>query len=145
MTSRYLIILLCLTVFSCNNSEKKEEAEAKDQELVMAERSEMALLMNDMYAFNQSIRQQVIEGTLSNSYPENFERIHTAVLTDPSDRNETFESFSKLFIESQKSVFEAPRGELVVRYNNSVNACIACHNKMCTGPIPRIKKLLIEE
>lgn len=110
----------------------------------MVKPSEMANLMNEMYAFNESIKQQVIEGKLNNNYPEKFNNIHSAVMTDPNDRDETFEAFSKLFLESEQALFEAPKEELVMRYNNAINACIACHTKKCSGPIPRIKKLLIK-
>lgn len=136
------ICLLCVLSFSCKE-EKKEQPKVK-KELIMVKSSEMANLMNEMYAFNESIKQQVIEGKLNNSYPEKFNNIHSAVMTDPNDRDETFAAFSKLFLETEQALFEAPKEELVMRYNNAINACIACHTKKCTGPIPRIKKLLIK-
>jgi cytochrome c553 len=141
MRLNYLFIALTLVLLGCKNVQ--EEPEAK-QDLVMAQRSEMALLMNEMYAFNESIKQQIIDGTLSTSYPEKFDNIHSAVLTDNSDRDLNFESFSKLFLEAQKQIFESPKEELITRYNNAINACISCHNVKCVGPIPRIKKLLIK-
>lgn len=141
MRLKYLFIALIMVLLGC----KKEQEEPKGEDtLVMAQRSEMALLMNEMYAFNQSIKQQIIDGTLSTSYPEKFDNIHSAVLTDNSDRDLNFESFSKLFLEAQKQVFESPKEELITRYNNAINACISCHNVKCVGPIPRIKKLLIK-
>jgi cytochrome c553 len=136
------ICLLCVLSFGCKEEKKEQPKEKK--ELVMVKPSEMANLMNEMYAFNESIKQQVIEGKLNNSYPEKFNNIHSAVMTDPNDRDETFEAFSKLFLESEQALFEAPEEELVMRYNNAINACIACHTKKCSGPIPRIKKLLIK-
>jgi cytochrome c553 len=141
MRFNYLLILLTLVLLGCKNTQ--EEPKEKE-ELRMAERSEMALLMNEMYAFNESIKQQIIEGTLSTSYPEKFDNIHSAVLTNPTARDLNFESFSKLFLEAQKQIFESPQEELITRYNNAINACISCHNVKCVGPIPRIKKLLIE-
>lgn len=132
---------MTLVLLGCKESQ--EEPKEK-QALIMAERSEMAELMNEMYAFNESIKQQIMDGTLSTTYSEKFNNIHSAVLTDNSDRDLTFESFSKLFLESQKQIFDAPQEELITRYNNAINACISCHNVKCVGPIPRIKKLLIE-
>ena len=110
----------------------------------MAPRSEMALLMNDMFAFNESIKSQVISGELNNSFPIHFNKIETAELTDPTDRNSSFESFSKEFIDKTKLLFEDHDSELKTRYNDVVNACISCHQTTCLGPIPRIKKLLIK-
>lgn len=110
----------------------------------MVERSEMALLMNEMYAFNESIKKQIINGEISNSYPEHFDKIYSALLTDPSVRDAEFETNSKHFIQTQKAVFEDSNNDLILSYNNAVNACISCHNVTCVGPIPRIKKLLIK-
>ena len=132
---------MTLVLLGCKESH--EEPKEK-QALIMAERYKMAELMNEMYAFNESIKQQIMDGTLSTTYPEKFNNIHSAVLIDNSDRDLTFESFSKLFLESQKQIFEAPQEELITRYNNAINACISRHNVKCVGPIPRIKKLLIE-
>lgn len=134
-------LLIFLLLFSCNS---KQEATRESEKLVMAPRSEMALLMNDMFAFNESIKSQVISGELNNSFPIHFNKIETAELTDPTDRNSSFESFSKEFIDKTKLLFEDHDSELKTRYNDVVNACISCHQTTCLGPIPRIKKLLIK-
>ena len=139
--SYLLIVFLVLIVFGCKNNQEEQK---EKKVLVMAKTSEMALLMNEMYAYNESIKQQIIEGNLSNSYPQRFDNIHSAVLTNPSVRDFDFESFSKQYLEAQKQVFESPQEELITRYNKAINACISCHNVKCVGPIPRIKKLLIK-
>lgn len=139
--SYLLIVFLVLIVFGCKNNQEEQK---EKKVLVMAKTSEMALLMNEMYAYNESIKQQIIEGNLSNSYPQRFDNIHSAVLTNPSVRDFDFESFSKQYLEAQKQVFESPQEELTVSYNKAINACISCHNVKCVGPIPRIKKLLIK-
>lgn len=136
-----LLVILLLTTLSCK---KNQEAQKEKKVLVMAETSEMGKLMIEMYAFNESIKQQIINGNLNNSYPKRFDSIHSAVLTNPTVRDSSFESFSKQFIEAQKQVFESPQEELTINYNNAVQACISCHNVKCVGPIPRIKKLLIK-
>lgn len=141
MRTVLFLLLITSVVFSCK---EEPQPEVEKPELVMAETSEMAQLMREMYAFNESIRQQIIDGSLANDYPMNFDKIHSAVLTDPSDRDASFKSFSKLFLEAERKVFEDTNEDLVARYNNAVNACISCHNVTCTGPIPRIKKLLIK-
>ena len=139
--SYLLIVFLVLIVFGCKNNQEEQK---EKKVLVMAKTSEMALLMNEMYAYNESIKQQIIEGNLSNGYPQRFDNIHSAVLTNPSVRDFDFESFSKQYLEAQKQVFESPQEELTISYNNAINACISCHNVKCVGPIPRIKKLLIK-
>jgi len=136
----FLTLVLCFVVFGCKSNEEEKQKKV----LVMAETSEMALLMNEMYAYNESIKGQIIEGALNNEYPEKFDNIHSAVLTTPSDRDLNFESFSKLFLEAQKELFESPEEDLIIQYNKTITACISCHNVKCLGPIPRIKKLLIK-
>ncbi len=139
---RYFLIVIfgALLVLSCKEQEDKV---AEKPELIMAETSEMAQLMREMYAFNESIRQQIIDGELANAYPLSFDKIHSAVLTDPSDRDASFEQFSNHFIKAERAVFIDDSDDLIYKYNNAINACISCHNVTCTGPIPRIKKLLI--
>ncbi len=141
MRFKNLLFLLVLVAFGCK--ETKEEPKEK-KELIMAKTSEMAQLMNEMYAYNESIKQQIIDGGFDNSFPEKFKNIHSAVLTDPNDRDESFESFSKLFLEAQQAVFESQSEDLTANYNKAINACISCHEVKCVGPIPRIKKLLIK-
>lgn len=101
--------------------------------------------MNEMYAHNLEIKKAILEGGIPTQFPMDFLKIHTAELSEFKSRNETFESFSKLFIETEKEIFnEASTIPLEDRYNNAINLCISCHQTECTGPIPRIKKLLIK-
>ena len=138
----YILIYGLFLITSCDSSEKETLVEVKE-ELIMAPRSEMALLMNEMYAFNESIKQQIISGSINNAYPTHFEKINSAILTNPSDRDTSFETFSQEFIHKTKAVFDSSDGDASLKYNEAVNACIACHQTTCIGPIPRIKKLLI--
>ena len=139
----YLLFCGLLLITSCNSSKKESLVEVKEG-LIMAPRSEMAILMNEMYAFNESIKQQIISGSINNAYPIHFERIDSAILTDPTDRDASFETFSQEFIHKTKAVFESSSSDALFKYNEAVNACIACHQTTCIGPIPRIEKLLIK-
>ena len=136
-----LLVILLFIAFGCKKNQEKQK---EKKVLVMAETSEMTKLMIEMYAYNESIKQQIINGELKNSYPERFDNIHSSVLTNPSVRDSNFEAFALKFIEAQKQVFESPQEELTINYNNAIQACITCHNVKCVGPIPRIKKLLIK-
>lgn len=145
-------LLSCFSVIillvSCNNAEEKAISKAsEEQEIVydMYEPSEMANLMNQMYAYNLDIKKAIVAGEGIEEFPLDFLKIHTAELSDFKKRNETFESFSKLFILTEKELYN-PESKLpeTERFNNVVNLCISCHQTECTGPIPRIKKLLIK-
>ena len=78
-------------------------------------------------------------------FPTDFLKIHTAQLSDFKKRNAKFEAFSKLYIVAEQDVFNSESAMPVKdRFNNAVGICISCHQTECTGPIPRIKKLLIK-
>lgn len=135
-------LLISLFLLSCN-SEKKEEK--KELVFDMYEPSEMSLLMNQMYEINERIKKDIQDGKTPEDFPLEFLKIHTAELSDFKQRNETFESFSKLFVEKQKDIFETASNEdAKKRFNQAINLCISCHKTECTGPIPRIQKLLIK-
>jgi len=132
-------LLICFT--SCKDEVVKKEKEP----LIMVEQSEMSLLMNEMFAFNESIKQQIKDGKLNNDFPEHFNKIHTAVLTDSTVRDEAFKKDAQLFLDAQKALFEVETTEdLKMHYNNAVKACISCHEVTCVGPVPRIKKLYVK-
>jgi len=136
-----VLVILIFIAFGCKTN---QEDQKEKKVFVMAETSEMTRLMIEMYAYNESIKQQIINGNLNNSYPQRFDSIHSAVLTNPTVRDSSFESFSNQFIEAQKQVFQSPQDELTIHYNNAIHACISCHKVKCVGPIPRINKLLIK-
>lgn len=135
-----LLLLFFLIAFSCKDN---KEVQKGNKLYVMAEPSEMTTLMMEMYAYNEGFKKQILDGNLTTGFPERFQSIHSAVLTNPTMKDSSFEAFASEFIEAQKLVFEAPEDELTTHYNNAINACISCHNVKCVGPIPRIKKLLI--
>ena len=48
------------------------------------------------------------------------------------------------YIDNVRAIYDSTSTiPLKNRYNNAINSCISCHTTECTGPIPRIKKLLI--
>lgn len=111
----------------------------------MYDPSEMSILMNRMYEINEKIKKDILEGKPLEDFPLEFLQIHTAELSDFKKRNETFESYSKLFLEKEQNIFKTTTNEEAKeRFNQAISLCISCHQTECTGPIPRIKKLLIK-
>jgi hypothetical protein len=145
-----LFIISCLIGFSflsCKDAASEVTTEAKEHIVYdMYVPSEMANLMNEMYAHNLKVKQEIIDGKQPTEFPLEFLKIHSAEFTKgKKGRNDTFESFSKLFIENQKEIYNKDSEiDMKDRYNNSINLCISCHQTECTGPIPKIKKLLIQ-
>jgi hypothetical protein len=148
MKPYFVYILVCL-VLSCGSSEKTEKKititdGAKTYDVYKA--SEMSTLMKGMYAYNEQLKHDIESGnSVSEAFPEEFLNIHSAQLSETKLRNETFEHYSGKFIQAQQHVFaEDTLLSLEERYNNSINMCLSCHKTECTGPIPKIKKLLIK-
>jgi len=140
---KVIILFISYGLFLACNSNKAKELKNPNEELVMYEFSEMALLMEEMYKTNETLKQKIVNKEAIGNFSTKFLDIHSAVLTNPKDRTESFEVFSKTFIKNQQAIFTASQEKVKEQFNLMVNSCIACHKTTCTGPIPRIKKLLI--
>ncbi|SDR71507.1 hypothetical protein SAMN05216503_0572 [Polaribacter sp. KT25b] len=100
--------------------------------------------MLKMYQANLENKSLILEGKTPNAFPEEFINIHTAKLTDPSDRNASFKVFSEMYLNTFQQDFKTEKDSLKAKHNNTIYTCIACHKTTCIGPIPKIKKLLIQ-
>jgi len=142
-----LLLILTLLIYSCQNKLQKEEISTKTvetEELVMYEMSEMALLMEKMFVENEQLKKKIENGEELGAFNQEYLKIHSAILTDPDVRNNSFNSFSKALLLNQEAVFTTEGEEVKAQFNRMVQTCIACHQTTCMGPIPRIKKLLIK-
>lgn len=146
------ITLFCFILFfvSCQNVKQEETGaenvatETKSEEgFEMYEMSEMAALMEQMYVDNERLKARIIKGDTIGQFPQHFKRIHEAVLTDETDKDEFFEEQAAKFIQAQELIYKDPKNAKQ-HFNDGINACISCHQVKCGGPIPRIKKLYIE-
>lgn len=136
-------------LISCNKKAdlKTTEVETKTDSLKnkkfqMYEMSEMASLMEQMFAYNTQLKERILNNEDLGTYPVFFDKLHTAVLTDSSDRDAFFNDQAFKFIEAQQLIYEEST-DTKKRFNEMVQQCLDCHSKKCGGPIPRIKKLLI--
>jgi hypothetical protein len=136
-----LQIILLLFIFGC--SQKKEEKVIITKSKAYKQ-SEMAAYMLKMYAVSLENKQLILDGKSPRDFPKDFLKIHTARLTDSTDRDASFKVFSDFYLASFQRVFKTSKDSLKIKHNNAVNSCIACHKTTCIGPIPRIKKLLIQ-
>ena len=151
----FLVVLFLITALtSCQNKEAKAATENKDslevvgnsggeKKFQMYEMSEMAMLMEQMYAHNQQLRLRIIKGDTLGKFPEFFNTIHTATFTTPSDNDAFFKQNAKKYIEAQKLIYSDTKN-IKENFNRGVDACVTCHQGKCGGPIPRIKKLYIK-
>lgn len=141
------LFLLSIFIFS-GCQEKTEPSETAEKEKIvydMYQPSEMANLMNQMYAHNVTVKNDILAGNLPTEFPLDFLKIHSAELSEFKDRNDIFQSFSKLFIDAEKEIYNTESAvPIEERFNRAVSLCISCHQTECTGPIPRIRKLIIK-
>lgn len=131
---RFLLVL-GFTLFFSACQEKKSK-------YFLDEKSEMAQLMLDMHTQLDEAQIKIKNGETLGSYPEEFDKIIDAEMTDESMRTESWENFANALIESEKALYNAAPEEQEQAYKNVVNSCLACHTSVgCSGPIPKIKKL----
>jgi hypothetical protein len=140
--SNFLAVLL---LAACQSTDKKTTEASAEKKYVMYEPSEMGGLMQDFYAYNEQLKAEILEGKDLTQMPEEFLDIHTATMTDPDGRNAIFKAYAPTYIKLQQAVHDTTSTiDVKTRYNNAINVCLACHQTECVGPIPRIKKLLIQ-
>ena len=135
------IFIICLLLQACNSKNKKNEV-VRD-ELIMYEPSEMTILMRQIHEVNKLVKNQIIRKDTLLNFPEEFTGIFSASLTDSTERDDEFVILAESFIDLQKMAFSTYSDSTIYIYNQSINNCIECHKTRCTGPIPEIKKLLI--
>lgn len=138
----YTLIITVLLFASCEQPapEKKESAFQN-----FYEQSEMAAIMVDMHGFLQEDRMRILESKPLNEVPEYFQDIKTAEMGGNFNHNPFFSGFAEAFLKNMEILHTSETEDKITQYNNAVNSCIACHTSgaACTGPIPRINKLLI--
>ena len=136
------IFIIFLLLHSCNFKDEKEKI-VTSSELIMYQPSEMTILMRRIHEYNEVVKNQIVNKDSLLVFPDEFTNIYSAVLTDSTERDDEFMELAKSFIDFQKQTFTSYSDSTVYYYNQSINTCIECHKTRCTGPIPKIKKLLI--
>lgn len=139
-----LVLLSILVLFSCQKKQEDTEAcSTEGKEFKMYEMSEMAMLMEQMYAHNQQLRLRIIKGDSVGTFPDFFNKIYSAKFTATNDNDAFFQENAKKYIDAQKLIY-AESENVKENFNKGVDACVTCHKGKCSGPIPRIKKLYIK-
>ena len=152
MKNFFVLCFLSAIICSCNGKIDKSDAvtsvsamhdSVKAKKFEMYEFSEMAPLMETMFASNKKLKEDIIQGNDFGDFQDNFLKIHSSAMTDESDNDEFFKEQAKIFIAAQQMIF-SDKENAKEHYNTSISACITCHQEKCGGPIPRIKTLLIK-
>jgi cytochrome c556 len=138
------ILIMSFFFVSCNNEKKEEPKKIKKEKLIMYQPSEMTKLMREMYLFHEKSKAQIEKGELPLDFPEKFKKIHTAKLSDQFEHDTSFQNFTRLFFKSIEQLNNSTKQNAKQNFNTTIQSCIACHQTTCTGPIKRIKKLVIK-
>ena len=142
MKNKLLLLCLIALTISCQKKEEKKVC-TKEKTFDMYQMSEMATLMEQMYAHNQQLRARILKKDTIGKFPEFFNKIYTAKFTDESDNDAFFVANAKKYITAQQLIY-SDTANVKQHYNDGLKACITCHQGKCGGPIPRIKKLMIK-
>jgi len=131
-----------LVLLSCNKKQDKPESNFQQ----VYEMSEMALLMEGMYTDLNENRVKIIENKSIGEFPQKFEEIHSAEMTETFERTDEFRRWSDSLIQNFHHLYKSDSNR-IENYNNVVKTCITCHKSDagCIGPVSRIGKLLIGE
>lgn len=140
---------LLLGLLACNQSEKKDEKaektsgeENKKEAFQMYQMSEMAAFMEKMYADHKRMKEEIMAGEKVDSLNFDLALLYHANMTDSSDNDAAYQQMAQAFAKYEELITQDTTQQKE-NFNQAVNLCIACHQQKCTGPIPRIKKLLI--
>ena len=107
--------------------------------------SEMSKLMRDMQKYTTDAKSDIKAGKSPASYPAEFDKVHTAKISDGVSMSEFYKQFADLYVMAVKNYASSTPAMRVETYNNMVASCLACHSQHCPGPVPAIRKMTIKE
>ena len=118
------------------------QTKPKKEELLVVKKSEMSILMTDIYETSLLLKKNIIANKKLGVFPKKVLKIHKAKLSKGKARDDFFIKQADIYLNSYKAVFKTT--DQKVAFNEMVNNCITCHETKCPGPILRIKKLFIK-
>jgi len=158
------IALVTLTiVYACNQSKAPQTVATSDSSHVAAANDDdsaamcakpggtimdpnnpkpMALMMRQLAANADSMKHQIERGEKLDSLQYPFIRFWLAEPTDTSVLEPQFFENARLFQMAYIDLFRHPK-EPVKYHNMVISRCIGCHENYCSGPLKRIRKLVI--
>jgi hypothetical protein len=143
----FLFPLLASLFFACSSDDASTEqvvaTKKEKKQFEMYEHSEMAAAMLYFYSHFEALKTAIREDQPLGEPSQQLELFHTAEMTKGKTKDETFLNYLEEFKVSYASLFNDASENKLELYNATVDACIACHQKKCSGPIPKIEKLYL--
>lgn len=158
----FCFLLVIVLIYACGEVQQGPEQQGAVQDTVSQDSSmsscentqgavmdpnptkPMALMMRTMVKNMQLMRDQVHKGEVLDSLKYPFIKFYLVEPTDPGVLEPTFFENARLFQQAYLDLFRNP-DEQVKYYNLAVGKCINCHEHYCSGPLKRIRKLLINQ
>ncbi len=103
----------------------------------------MALMMRQMADNAQKIKNKLEAGEKISATEFPFIRFHLVEPTDPNVLQPQFYENARTFQEAHKALVGAPQEKQKEMYTAYINQCINCHQTYCSGPLKRIRKLVL--
>ncbi|MFN8274093.1 MAG: hypothetical protein U0X58_04340 [Flavobacteriaceae bacterium] len=142
---QFLSLLALIVLISCQKKAEEKSCpiqHKKESKFKMYQMSEMSLLMEQMFADNMRLKSRIMTGEAVGKFPEHFNKILKAQMTDPAENDDFFKEQANAYLTAQHLIYD-DSAQAKKHFNAGVDACIHCHEAKCTGPIERIKKLYI--
>lgn len=131
--------ILAFSLLSCTSNKEKSSGEAE-----MYEASELALLMRSMAAEQDSFKSALLRGDSILTFPSSYIHLLDAQASEGMHIGDEYKAFAHSFIDEMDSL-RVDTLNTIKRHNRIVEACIACHEMHCGGPIDRIENLFIHK
>lgn len=106
--------------------------------------SPMATLMKGMLAYLQKEKKAIVANKKKNPAPANYTDIYTAAITEGKKLAPEHKELSRQLLNNLSNYHTAASGDRKTQFNLVVQSCVACHSKVCPGPIEAIEQNLIE-
>ncbi len=149
-----LISIVCFAIACQENQNQSDTEEDQDEKMEQkegitlingVERSELALTMRDMYNQMKSVRDSLQAGQdIKTNYLERYKSIHTDHATEPEKIDELYQGMAANFL-ARYEAFEHATDDRPTAFNQMLDACLACHQQKCPGPVKAINKLKLNE
>lgn len=130
----FIFILSTIYLLSCNDVKNKSTTD-----------SELTLLMREMFDDGLKMKEQIINGE-NPEILDKAKRLLSSHSTDPEVAlSDTYKLFAQSYLNALEALEEAPLETRKKQYEIMVTSCMNCHQKLCPGPMMRIKKLYLGE
>ncbi len=135
-----LLLLFLLLAVTASFSVKDNFVSIENQDLNPPD-SELTLFMRAMFEHTQKVRAQVKKGK-NPALDFEYARLNTSKASFPEKiARPEYRTYVMDYLTAVNKLNTSEKKDLLSNYRKVISACITCHEKICPGPISRIKQL----